>query len=106
MTPDDARRLAREIVEALLAACDEHGPIAPNYADTIVAPLIVAALASSRSVWVVEEGVEGEGTYTLAICASREVADAITTRLNRAGVGVEEVAPETDADAWFRETQI
>lgn len=33
--------LAKAIVEALLRACDTHGPIAPRYADDIVVPIIL-----------------------------------------------------------------
>lgn len=44
-----AQATAREVVAALLAACDARGPIAPGYADTIVAPLIKKALDTPRA---------------------------------------------------------
>lgn len=63
------------------------------------------ALAEARRVWTIEEAIEGEGTYTLAICASREVAEAIVAGLGlrRPAVGIEEVEPVTDAASWLKE---
>lgn len=45
--PQDAAQRAEEIVRVVLAACDEHGPIAPAYAERLVRPIVDAAVAEA-----------------------------------------------------------
>lgn len=49
MTDDAAAVTAREIAEAVMAACDKHGPIAPRYGAEIIEPIINSALATARA---------------------------------------------------------
>ena len=42
-----------------------------------------AARAEPREIWVIEEGVEGEGVYTLAICCTEEEALAVKAFIER-----------------------
>lgn len=39
-----AEQVAATVVEVVLTACDQHGPIAPRYATELVTPIIAAAM--------------------------------------------------------------
>ena len=78
---DDVRKAAGEIAAAIMAACDRHGPIAPNYGAKIVEPFLRRLLDEAEppvdsAHWRIEVDDEtGKPYWTGAGAADKERSD-------------------------------
>ena len=77
---ETARAIAQKAAEAMLVACDRHGPISPRYAATFIEDILTAALDAAHQAGREEaarrvlQGLERAEKRWCVVCGARIAA--------------------------------